>query len=71
MGNCHINKGFKPKGKSNKNENFVQIMKDGFTQVTKAFNKDLKKASQKSKRNANGAIPTAPEVLGRVVLGNM
>ena len=44
-----LKKGFKPKGKSNRSENFAQIMKVGFVKVTKAFKKDLKKkkASQK------------------------
>ena len=38
--------GFQPKkGKSDRNENFAQVMKDGFGKVTKAFKKDLKKAS--------------------------
>ena len=35
---------FKPKGKSDRNDNFAQIIKDGFATVTKAFKKDLKKA---------------------------
>ena len=45
-----LKKGFKPKGKSGKNENFSQIIKDGFAKVTKAIKKDLKKASKKEKK---------------------
>ena len=43
-------KGFKQKGKSNKSENFVQIMKEGFAKVTKASKKDLTKVSHKEKK---------------------
>ena len=39
-----------PRKKSNRNENFAQIMKDGFAKVTKAFKKDLKKASRMEKK---------------------
>jgi hypothetical protein len=46
-----LKKGFKPKGKSDRNENFTQIMKDGFKKVTKAFKKDLKKASKNDKKH--------------------
>jgi len=47
-----LKKGFKPKGKSkSKNESFAQIMKEGFTKATKAFEKDLKKASCKEKKH--------------------
>ena len=42
--------GFQPRKKSNRNENISQIMKDGFAKVTKAFKKDIKKASQKEKK---------------------
>ena len=64
--------GFLPRKKSNRNENFAQIMKDGFAQVTKAFKKDIKRLLAKRKKaNATVAIPTTPEALGRVVLGNM
>ena len=41
---------FKPKGKSDRIENFAQIMKEGFAKVTKAFKKDSKKASPKEKK---------------------
>ena len=41
--------GHLPRKKSNRNENFAQIMKDGIAKVTKAFKKDLKKASRKEK----------------------
>ena len=56
-GNCKkydkggaLKAGFKPKGKSARSENFAQIMKDGFAKVTKAFKKDIKKASRKEKK---------------------
>ena len=39
-------------------------MKDGFAKVTKAFKKDLKKASQKEKTANTTMIPTALEALG-------
>jgi hypothetical protein len=42
--------GFLPRKKSNRNKNFAQIMKNGFAKVTKAFKKDIKKASQKEKK---------------------
>ena len=43
--------GFHPKkGRSDRNKNFAQAMKDGFAKVTKAFKKDLKKASQKERK---------------------
>ena len=42
--------GFKPKGKSDRNDNFAQIIKDGFTKVTKAVTKDLKKDSCKGEK---------------------
>ena len=46
-----LKEGFQPrKGKSDRNENFAQIMKDGFAKVTKAFKKDLKMASRKEKK---------------------
>ena len=45
-----LKKGFKPKGKSDKSENFTQNMKEGFAKVTKAFKKDLKKASHKERK---------------------
>ena len=63
--------GFQPrKGKSNRNGNFTQIVKDGLAKVTKAFKKESKKASQKEK-NANTTVktPTDLESLGQVVLG--
>ena len=44
-------------------------MKDGFAKVTKAFKKDLKKASQKEKNVSTKVTPTALEELGWVVLG--
>ena len=42
--------GYLPRKKSDRNENFAQVMKDGFTKVNKAFKKDLKKASRKEKK---------------------
>ncbi len=42
--------GFLPRKKSDRNENYAQIMKDGFAECTKAFKKDLKKASQERKK---------------------
>ena len=33
-----------PRKKYDRNENFAQIMKDGFAEVTKVFKKDLKTA---------------------------
>jgi len=43
--------GFQPKkGRSDRNENFTQIMKDGFAKVTKAFKKESKKASRREKK---------------------
>ena len=45
-------------------------MKDGFVKVTKAFKKDLKKASRKEKNvSATAKTLTALEALGWVVLG--
>jgi hypothetical protein len=45
-----LKSGFLPRKKSDKSKNFAQIMKDGFAQVTKAFKKDIKKASRKEKK---------------------
>jgi hypothetical protein len=45
-----LKSGFLPRKKSDRNENFAQIMKDGFAQVTKAFKKDIKKVSRKEKK---------------------
>ena len=46
----NLKAGFQPKkAKSNRNENFAQVMKDSFAKVTKAFKKELKKTSQKKK----------------------
>jgi hypothetical protein len=45
-----LKSGFLPRKKSDRNENFAQIMKEGFAQVTKAFKKDIKKASRKEKK---------------------
>ena len=44
--------GFKPKGgKAKSNDHiFAQVKKEGFTKVTKAFKKDLKKARKEKKR---------------------
>jgi hypothetical protein len=47
--------GFLPRKKSDRNENFAQIMKDGFAQVTKAFKKDIKKASRKEKKRKHSS----------------
>ena len=42
------------------------MMKDGFTKVTKAFKKDLKRLLTKDRKNANTTVktPKALEVLG-------
>ena len=66
-----LKSGFLPKKKSDRNENFAQVMKDGFTKVTKAFKRDLKRLLTRGKNVNTRAIPTTPEVLGRVVLGNL
>jgi hypothetical protein len=50
-----LKSGFLPRKKSDRNENFAQIMKDGFAQVTKAFKKDIKKASRKEKKRKHSS----------------
>jgi hypothetical protein len=50
-----LKEGFHPRKKSDRNKNFAQIIKDGFTKVTKAFKKDLMKASQKEKKRKHGS----------------
>ena len=45
-----LKSGFLPRKKSNRNENFAQMIKDGFAECSKAFKKDMKKASQERKK---------------------
>jgi hypothetical protein len=45
-----LKSGFLPRKKSDKNQNFAQAIKEGFVQVTKAFKKDIKKASRREKK---------------------
>jgi len=45
-----LKKGFLPRKKSDRNENFAQIIKDGFAECSKAFKKDMKKSSREREK---------------------